>query len=128
KLLEELDQPHQKVISGRFEGLVLRGHDVVDDWRRRTVYTDELRRAVIERHWKLFPLWYFEAHIAARDAVLWRQEILVESAFDLVAVLAALNRRWFHRFEFKRARAFLDSLEIAPPRLAERLEALFGPD
>jgi hypothetical protein len=128
KVLEEPDRPHQKVIAGRFEALVLRGDDLVDEWRRGTVYTDELRRAVIERHWRFFPLWYFDEHVAARDATIWRQELLVEAALDLVAVLAAQNRRWWSRFEFKRQSAFLDSLELAPPRLAERLDALFGRD
>ncbi len=128
KVLEELDQPHQKVIGGRFEALVLRGDDLVDEWRRRTVYTDDLQRALIERHWRFFPLWCFDEHVAARDATIWRQEILVEAALNLVAVLAAVNRRWWSRFEFKRQMAFLDSLEVAPPRLAERMDALFSPD
>jgi len=43
-------------------------------------------------------------------------------------VLAGLNRVWFTTFQLKRMRKLVESFELAPPRLAERLEALFDPD
>ena len=51
---------------------------------------------------------------------------MVESAFRLLAVLAALNCVYFSTFELKRMRKLVARLELAPPRLAERIEALFG--
>jgi SpoVK/Ycf46/Vps4 family AAA+-type ATPase len=63
--------------------------------------------------------------VAARDAELWRHQILVDCAYDLLAVLAATNRVWFSSFQFKRTRTLTDRLEVAPPDLADRLEALF---
>jgi hypothetical protein len=89
------------------------------------VYPQPLRRAMIERHWNFFPLWYYGESIAARDAELWRLDMLLDGAFNLLAVLAALNRLYFTRFELKRMRALIAKMEIAPPRLADRLELLF---
>ena len=57
--------------------------------------------------------------------MLWRQQILVDAAFDLLAVLAALNRIYFSRFELKRLRALVAAelpgleLELRKP-LGER--------
>ena len=39
--------------------------------------------------------------------------------------LAALNRLYFTRFELKQLRTLVAKMELAPPRLAERLEELF---
>src|SRR5207245_11137007 len=64
----------------------------------------------------------------ARDGGLGRYQVLAGSAFTLAAVLAALNRRYFSSFEFKRTRALLEALELAPPGLADRLESLFTLD
>ena len=50
--------------------------------------------------------------------------MLLEAAFNLLGVLAALNRVYFARFELKRLRALVAKLEHAPPRLADRLESL----
>jgi hypothetical protein len=80
---------------------------------------------MIERYWDFFPLWHYSDALAARDAELWRLAILVESAFNLLGVLAGLNRVYFNRFELKRMRALIAKMELAPPRLADRLESLF---
>jgi len=122
---EPSEVPLEKIASGLLEGLVFAGPEVIEALRARLVFTDERRRHVIERHWRFFPLWYFAERWPSADAELWRYQVLVESAFDLVACLAALNRRWFTSFQFKRTRALLDGLELAPPRLADRLESLF---
>jgi hypothetical protein len=59
------------------------------------------------------------------DAPLWQQEELVNAAYALVGTLAGVNRLYFARFEFKRERAFLAKLEVAPERFTERLLGLF---
>jgi Nucleotidyltransferase domain len=123
--IDEFDSPLQKVLSGLLDGLPLYGEDLVEKWRTRVrEYPDALRSKMIERHWKFEPLWYFDEAIARRDAELWRLDILLDAAFDLLAVLAALNRLYFARFELKRTRAFVARMAVAPPRLVDRLEAL----
>jgi nucleotidyltransferase-like protein len=114
-----------KAIGGLHEGLPLHGADVIERWRTAAAYTDELQRAVVARHWKVFPLWRLRDHVAARDAELWRHQILVDAAYDLLAVLAAANRVWFSSFQFKRTRRLTARLTESPADLADRLESLF---
>ena len=110
----------------RPSGLPLHGEELIEQRRARVGdYPEALRQAMIERHWSFFPLWYYGEAMAVRDAELWRLDMLLEAAFNLLAVLAALNRRYFARFELKRMRALIAQMELAPPRLAERLESLF---
>lgn len=124
--IDEFDSPSQKVLAGVLEGLPLHGEELIEQRRARVgVYPEALRQAMIERHWSFFPLWYYGEAMAVRDAELWRLDMLLEAAFNLLAVLAALNRRYFARFELKRMRALIAQMELAPPRLAERLESLF---
>jgi predicted nucleotidyltransferase len=124
--LEEIDSPVQKVLAGMLEGLPLHGEKLVERWQARMRdYPEPLRRAMVERHWSFFPLWYHGETIAARDAELWRLDMLLEAAFNLLAVLAGLNRLYFRRDELKRMRALIAKMELAPPRLADRLESLF---
>jgi hypothetical protein len=127
RLVVDLDLAPEmfKVAGGLIDGLALHGEDLIERWRASARYTDALQRAVVEKHWRFFPLWYFDDHVAARDATLWRYQILVEAAYNLVAVLAAVNRVYFSTFEFKRPRRLLNRFELAPHDLADRLEALF---
>jgi hypothetical protein len=123
--LEDVHGPIQKLLSGLVEGRALYGEELLARWRERaTAYPDALRRAGIEHHWKFFPLWWYDEPLATRDAELWRLDMLLEAAFNLLGVLAALNRVYFARFELKRLRALVAKLEHAPPRLADRLESL----
>ena len=85
-----------------------------------------VREAMVKHWWRFFPLWYHEQALASRDAGLWRQEELVNAAYALVGTLAGVNRLYFARFEFKRQRAFLEKLSVAPARFADRLESLFA--
>jgi predicted nucleotidyltransferase len=123
---EEVDEAIQKVHLGILEGLPLHGSDLVDEWRTRLRdYPDSLRRHTIERHWSFLPLWYYGHAIELRDAELWRLDALLDGAFNLLRVLAALNRLYFARAEFKRMRALVAQMTVAPPDLPERLESLF---
>jgi hypothetical protein len=124
----EVNEELLKIMSGLFEGLPLFGNQLIERWRREAVYTPALQRATIEKRWKFFPWWYFEEKLRARDATVWRYEVLVRSAYNIVGVLAAVNRLYFSTLEFKRASAFLSRLEVAPPNLAARLDALFESD
>ena len=124
----ELSEELLKIMSGLFEGLPLAGEELIETWRRAAAYTEPLRRATIEERWKVFPWWYFQEKLRARDATVWRYDVLVQAAYAVVGVLAALNGLYFSTREFKRANRLLDRLEVAPEDLGERLEALFDPD
>jgi predicted nucleotidyltransferase len=127
--IEQFDSSLQKVLSGLLEGLALYGEDLLERRREHVrTYPEPLRRAMVERHWNFFPLWYHGEAMAARDAELWRLEMLLEAAFNLLAVLAALNRLYFTRFELKKMRALIAKMELAPTQLADRLESLFRLD
>jgi predicted nucleotidyltransferase len=129
--LEEIDSPVQKVLAGMLEGLPLYGEELVERWQARMRdYPEPLRRAMVERHWNFFPLWYHGEAMAARDAELWRLDMLLEASFNLLAVLAGLNRLYFRRAELKRMRTLIAKMQLAPPNLADRLESLFrlGPE
>jgi predicted nucleotidyltransferase len=126
---EELESPLQKAVEGIQDGIPLHGRELIERWRARAAdYPDSLRRAMIERHWRFFPLWYVDRQVAVRDSLVWRQEILVNAAFDLLAVLAALNRLYFTRFQLKRMRKLVGRMRLAPSDLADRLERLFEAD
>jgi hypothetical protein len=104
----------------------LYGDELLAGWRARVAdYPESLRAAMVVHWWRFFPLWYHEASLVRRDTGLWRQEELVNAAYALVGTLAGVNRLYFARFEFKRQRAFLEQMVVAPPRLADRLESLF---
>jgi predicted nucleotidyltransferase len=122
----ELNEELPKIMDGLMEGLPLHGEARIDEWRRRAAYTEALQRAMIEKHWSFFPWWHFQERLGARDATIWRYDVLVQSAYNLVGVLAALNRLYFSKFEFKRSSDFLDRLELAPPEFPRRLHSLFG--
>lgn len=125
---DAVDTPLQTVV-GVLEGFPLHGAELVESWRERVrEYPEPLRRAMIERHWRFFPLWYYAPAMARRDARLWQVEVVLEAAFDLLGVLAGLNRVYFTRHELKRTRDFVARLEHAPARLADRLEALLTLD
>ncbi len=127
--IDEVDATVQKIFSGMLEGLPLHGDELIERWQERVRrYPEGLRRATVERHWNFFPLWYHGEAMAARDAELWRTDMLLEAAFNLLGVLAGINRLYYSRFELKRMRALVAKMELAPPGLADRLESLFRLD
>jgi predicted nucleotidyltransferase len=124
---EGLDSPVGKIATGLLEGIPFHGEELIEGWRARVAaYPDTLREAMVRHWWRFFPLWYHEPSLASRDVGLWRTEELVNAAYGLIGTLAGVNRLYFARFEFKRQRAFIDKMTIAPERFAERLESLFA--
>jgi hypothetical protein len=126
RLEEVIGSPNQKMLSGLVEGLPLHGDDVIAAWRERAAaYPEPLRVASIQHHWRFFPLWYYGEAMSRRDSELWRLDMLLEGAFNVLGVLAALNRVYYARFELKRLRKLVETFAVAPPELANRLESLF---
>jgi hypothetical protein len=124
----EVDTPAQKALEGLHSGLALHGAETIERLRQRAVYSDEVQRAMVQTFWRFYPLWYVADQLERRDALVWRYEVMAQSAYNVLGVLAGLNRVWFTTFQLKRMGKLVDSFELAPPELRERLEALFDPD
>lgn len=122
----DADTPLHKAMSGTLESVSVFGDAYLQRWKARiAAYPEGLARAMVVKHLQFFPYWSVQAQIAARDATLWHYQILTEAAYNLLAVLAGLNRVYFTTFQFKKMNRFLRQLRIAPPLLGERLEQLF---
>jgi hypothetical protein len=121
---------HHKAIIGILAGLPLHGDELIAAWRARlATFPEPLARGMVEHHLRqIFPLWAIMDSLERRDAVVWIHQTLAENALHLVGVLAGLNCRYYSTFQFKRAHRFLDSLPLAPDRVADRLDALFATD
>jgi hypothetical protein len=127
--LADFDTPSQKILIGLLEGLPLYGAELLGRWRARVAaYPEPLRKAMVQRYWSFFALWYASAAMGRRDAELWRHDILLDAAFNLLGVLAGLNRVYFTRFQFKHLRRFVSQMSMCPVGLADRLESLFRLD
>ena len=120
----------QKAIMGHRNGIALYGDDLVLTWRVRGAnFSDQLARGMVEHYLcEIFPLWYIAAGLENRDAGLWVRETLATAALNVIGVLAGLNKRYYVPFQFKRTRRFLESLTIAPNKLADRLNDLLLAD
>ncbi len=121
------DTPLHKAMSGTLESITIFGDEYMNRWKEKiAAYPDELRRALITKHLQFFPYWYNEKQISARDATLWHYQILTESAYNLVAILAGLNRLYFTNFQFKKMHRLLDQMQDKPENFATRLETMFA--
>src|SRR5205823_8146933 len=123
--LADIASPRQKFLSGLAEGLPLYGLELIGRWQARVrAYPEPFRLEMIRCHWTFFPLWYYGEAMSLRDTELWRLDVLLEGVFNLLGVLAAINRIYFARFELKRTRDLISKMAVAPPHLADRIEAL----
>jgi predicted nucleotidyltransferase len=120
----DVDWITAKVAMGLLEGLPLRGEPLLREWQDRAAYPEALRRREVEANLGLFPVWKLDAHLAARDAELFRRHMLLDGAFRVLAVLSAINRLYFTTFQFKRARAHIERMAVRPNQLAETLDLI----
>jgi predicted nucleotidyltransferase len=118
----DVDWIRSKVAEGLLEGVPVFGDHLIRGWQGRASYPESLRRPEVEANLGWFPIWAIDEHLAARDAELFRRQMLLEGAFKVVAVLSAIDRRYFTTFQFKRAGAHIDQMKNKPDRLAERLD------
>lgn len=125
----EVATPLHKAMSGVQKSIPLHGAELIAQWKAQIArYPEPLARAMVEHHLQFFPLWGLQAYLDTRDALLWRYQMLLEAAQNILGVLAGLNRRYYTTFQFKRTRHFTAELAIAPVNLADRLEYLFQAD
>jgi hypothetical protein len=116
----------QKGLACLPDAIPLHGEALVRGWQQRAAtYPDTLRLAVVEHSLRFLPLWYRHERFARRDATIFAYQTLVEGSLNILGVLAGLNRVYFHPFQFKRMRRFIDQLALAPAQLADRIDALY---
>jgi hypothetical protein len=120
------DTPLHKAMSGTLDCVAVHGDEYIARWKAKVRdYPEGLARAMVERWLKFFPVWYVQDALDARDATVWHFQIRTETAYNLIGILAGLNRQYFTTFQFKKMRRFLDRMPIKPERLADRLEDVF---
>jgi hypothetical protein len=122
----DTDDLLQKKLLGLLEGRPLHGAALIERWQARlSAYPEALAVAMVRRHLsELTPSWYLQEYLPLRDAVIWERQLLVEAAQHLLGILAGLNRVYYSTFQFKGLRHLTAQIELAPDRLAERLESL----
>src|SRR5262245_29329143 len=118
-----------RALEGVLAGKALRGEDLIGRWQQRAArFPDGLARAMVEAYLRFFPLWRFPHTISTRDADLWVRQVVVESAQNVLGVLAGLNRVYYTPVQLKRTHQLVDRLRLAPPNLGARLDDLLAAD
>lgn len=122
----EVDTRVHKWLMGVMSGRALYGESLIERWQARgTAFPDGLRLAMAQHYaGRLFPFWYSEDYWPRRDATLWLHQTLVETSFNILGILAGLNRMYFHPFQFKRSQRFAGRMQVAPDSLSPRLDHL----
>ena len=123
----DVNTPLHKALSGTLEAIPLYGTELIETWKARIAdYPPALAQAMVEQRLQFFPLWNLQEQLATRDAVLWRYQILTDASYNLLAILAGLNRLYFTSFQFKRLHHFAAQMAIKPAGFAARLDRLFS--
>lgn len=119
------DTPNHKLAEGVLKALPLAGAGRLAALQQRlAAFPPELGLAMV-RHGLAAPMpWRAATQLLQRDAALWCREIQVDACYRLLLVLCGLNGRYFTRFQVKRLHGLAARLAIAPPALADRIEAL----
>lgn len=121
----EIGTPYNKVMSGILECIPYSGEEIIARWKKRIAdYPDSLAEASVKKYLNFTPVWGITEALDSRDGIIWRYQILVETAHNLIGVLAALNHLYFTSFQFKRTARFCRQMAFAPPDAATRINAL----
>jgi nucleotidyltransferase-like protein len=121
----ELDTPYHKVGEGLLKAQALIGPERLERWRAQVAaFPAALGDAMMRHHVGQVTPWKWFGLLQRRDAALWCRELLVDACYRQFGMLAGLNRCYFTTFQFKRMHRFAQALPLAPPRLADRVEAL----
>jgi hypothetical protein len=117
----------QRAVEGVLTGVALRGKELIGRWQRWAAeYPEGLARAMVEAYLRFFPLWRFPHLVATRDVDLWARQVVIESAQNVLGVLAGLNRVYYTPLQLKRTHQLIARLRLAPPNLGARLDALLA--
>lgn len=126
---EQVKTPHQKILSGVLDGIPLYDDGIISLWKERANdYPDMLAQAMVEQHLNFFPIWAAYQWLVFRDITPWLYQTLTESIFNLLGVLAGVNRLYYADFQLKRTGLLCAKMKMAPLNLAERIESIFQSD
>lgn len=119
------DTLNHKIAEGLLKAEPLIAPERLAAWRAQVAqYPQGLADAMMRHHLAEPTPWKWFGYLLQRDSALWCRELLVDACFRLFGVLAGLNHRYYTTFQFKRMHRFAGTLALAPPQLAERVEAL----
>jgi hypothetical protein len=119
------DTPNHKLAEGMLKALSLVGEERLAALQQRLASFPPALGLAMVRHGLTAPTpWRAATQLLQRDAALWCREIQVDACYRLLLVLCGLNGRYFTRFQVKRLHGLAARLAIAPPALADRIEAL----
>ncbi len=127
-IIEQLDvtSPIQKAFSGILNCVPLFGDELINKWQAMiSPYPEPFAEAMVKHYLQFFPVWSVSERVLTRDATVWFYQTLVQSAQNILGVLAGLNRVYYSTFQFKRMGLFIEQLTIQPKNLQSRIEALF---
>ena len=121
------DTPNHKLAEGVLKALPLAGGDRLLALQARLAqFPPALGRAMAVHGLASPTPWRAINQIVHRDAELWCREIQVDACYRLLLILCGLNGRYFTRFQVKRLHRLAAQLPLAPPALADRIEALLA--
>jgi hypothetical protein len=119
------DTLNHKIAEGLLKARPLIAPERVAAWRAKVAsFPPQLADAMMRHYLKELTPWRWFGLLLQRDAELWSRQLLAEACYRLFGVLAGLNRCYYTTFQFKRAHRFAAGLALAPPQLADRVEAL----
>ena len=122
----EPDDETQMRMAALLNSVPLHGERLVQQWQARAArYPDGLVRAIVEEQiLGRDESWWASDFWVERGARLPLTELLCHMERKILRVLLALNRIYLPDPRFKWAHRLVGQFQIAPPRLAERLDAI----
>lgn len=121
------DSPLHKLAEGILKAEPLFGHRPLQALQARLADFPPALALAMAKHFSATPTpWTVMQQLVHRDAPLWCRELQVQACYRLLGLLAAVNGRYYTPFQNKRLRHFAASLDLAPPGLADRIEALLA--
>ncbi|MEO7995668.1 MAG: nucleotidyltransferase domain-containing protein, partial [bacterium] len=124
-----LDGGAHGFLEGMNTAIVLRGEAAYANWRTRAAtYPEALREAMIRAQLPFMPRWVPEQHGLVRGDILHFHELRLSSVKKLVAMVAALNGRYFDSSKWKHVGGLLELCPIAPQGFRTRIDAILSGD
>jgi hypothetical protein len=102
-ILEKLEvvTPTQKALSGLLECIPLYGENLIRRWQDKlNNFPEPVAQAMVEHYMAFFPLWGLQDRLITRDAKVWSHEVLVQTAQNVLGVLAGINHLYYSTFQF----------------------------
>lgn len=124
----DTDPSKHFTLGGIVDCLPLYGRPLIEAWQQRAAhYPPELADAQVRQNLWFGPHWYLRPMLRDRGEVLYVNAFFHRWTNQIVAILAALNRR-YERGDLKGVAAFVEKLPIKPAHVVSRLQACIDGD